>query len=81
MPRTRPKTIKKPKQKGMARLFGRPVKSGPKSSARRRASDETAAEILRTRAEAEVAIADARKSHERLREAIEILPQGIALPG
>ncbi|WP_249150303.1 EAL domain-containing protein [Bradyrhizobium sp. JYMT SZCCT0180] len=32
---------------------------------------------MRTRAEAEVAIADARKSHERLREAIDILPQGI----
>jgi diguanylate cyclase (GGDEF)-like protein/PAS domain S-box-containing protein len=29
------------------------------------------------RAEAEAAIADARKSHERLREAIDILPQGI----
>jgi len=36
-----------------------------------------AAEIARTRAEAEAAIADARKSHERLREAIELLPQGI----
>ena len=32
---------------------------------------------MRTRAEAEAAIADARKSHERLREAIDILPQGI----
>ena len=29
------------------------------------------------RAEAEAAVADARKSHERLREAIDILPQGI----
>jgi diguanylate cyclase (GGDEF)-like protein/PAS domain S-box-containing protein len=73
----RPKTIKKPKQKAMARLFGRPVKSGPKSLARRRSSNAEAAEIMRTRAETEVAIADARKSHERLREAIEILPQGI----
>ena len=34
-------------------------------------------EIVRKRAEAEAAIADARKSHERLREAIDILPQGI----
>ncbi|WP_407186984.1 putative bifunctional diguanylate cyclase/phosphodiesterase [Bradyrhizobium centrosematis] len=34
-------------------------------------------EILRSRAEAEAAIADARKSHERLRQAIDILPQGI----
>jgi diguanylate cyclase (GGDEF)-like protein/PAS domain S-box-containing protein len=32
---------------------------------------------VRQRAEAEAAIADARKSHERLREAIDILPQGI----
>ena len=34
-------------------------------------------EIVRMRAEAEAAIAEARKSHERLRQAIEILPQGI----
>jgi diguanylate cyclase (GGDEF)-like protein/PAS domain S-box-containing protein len=34
-------------------------------------------EIVRKRAEAEAAIADARKSHDRLREAIDILPQGI----
>ena len=32
---------------------------------------------MRMRAEAEAAIAEARKSHERLREAIDILPQGI----
>ena len=35
------------------------------------------AEIERTRKEAATAIAEARKSHERLREAIDILPQGI----
>jgi diguanylate cyclase (GGDEF)-like protein/PAS domain S-box-containing protein len=34
-------------------------------------------EIVRKRAETEAAIADARRSHERLREAIDILPQGI----
>jgi diguanylate cyclase (GGDEF)-like protein/PAS domain S-box-containing protein len=34
-------------------------------------------EVLRSRAEAEAAIADARKSHERLRQAIDMLPQGI----
>ncbi|MBB5053130.1 diguanylate cyclase (GGDEF)-like protein/PAS domain S-box-containing protein [Afipia massiliensis] len=34
-------------------------------------------EIVRTRAEAEAAIADAARSNERLREAIDILPQGI----
>ncbi|WP_249780339.1 EAL domain-containing protein [Bradyrhizobium sp. dw_411] len=32
---------------------------------------------MRMRAEAEAAVAEARKSHERLREAIDILPQGI----
>ncbi len=35
------------------------------------------AEVARTRAETEAAITEARKSHERLREAIDILPQGI----
>jgi diguanylate cyclase (GGDEF)-like protein/PAS domain S-box-containing protein len=34
-------------------------------------------EIVRKRAEAEAAIAQARTSHERLREAVDILPQGI----
>ncbi|MCP3373154.1 putative bifunctional diguanylate cyclase/phosphodiesterase [Bradyrhizobium cajani] len=34
-------------------------------------------EVLRSRAEAEAAIVEARKSHERLRQAIDILPQGI----
>jgi diguanylate cyclase (GGDEF)-like protein/PAS domain S-box-containing protein len=34
-------------------------------------------ENMRMRAEAEAAVADARKSHERLREALDILPQGI----
>jgi diguanylate cyclase (GGDEF)-like protein/PAS domain S-box-containing protein len=34
-------------------------------------------EVVRTRAEMEAAIAEARKSHERLREAIDLLPQGI----
>ena len=39
---------------------------------------DTSAELkARLKAEAEAAIADARKSHERLREAIDILPQGI----
>jgi diguanylate cyclase (GGDEF)-like protein/PAS domain S-box-containing protein len=45
-------------------------------NARRHRSIE-ADEIARTRAEAEAAIAAAHKSHERLREAIELLPQGI----
>jgi diguanylate cyclase (GGDEF)-like protein/PAS domain S-box-containing protein len=58
----------------MVRAFGRPAKPGSKRPGkRRRDSSETAS----TRAEVEAAIAEARKSHERLREAIDILPQGI----
>ena len=34
-------------------------------------------EIVRKRAEVDAALAEARKSHERLREAIDILPQGV----
>jgi diguanylate cyclase (GGDEF)-like protein/PAS domain S-box-containing protein len=34
-------------------------------------------ELVRRRAQAKAAVADARRSHERLREAIDILPQGI----
>src|SRR5688572_5748681 len=77
MPKIRQKTIKKPKRTTIARLFGRPVIPSPKLSGHRRHGAAERSEIMRTRAEAEVAIADARKSHERLREAIEILPQGI----
>ncbi len=69
----RPGTARKPKA-AIVRSFGRPAKPGSKLTAkRRRASTEMAS----TRAEAEAAIAEARKSHERLREAIDILPQGI----
>ncbi|MBV8925983.1 MAG: PAS-domain containing protein, partial [Bradyrhizobium sp.] len=49
----------------------------PTYSLKRRLAAAAASEIERTRAEAEAAIAQARKSHERLREAIDILPQGI----
>jgi PAS domain S-box-containing protein len=58
----------------MVRNFGRPAKPGPKPSAKRR---RVTTDIASTRAEVETAIADARKSHERLREAIDIQPQGI----
>jgi len=70
------KKPKKPKHAAITRIPARPAKPGPKlSSVGRRAS----AEIVRRRAEAEAAIAEARKSHERLREAIDILPQGIVI--
>ena len=75
MPTSRPKTNKRPKHAAIAR---RPVKRGAKLSNRRsRAAADEIGEIVRMRAEAEAAIAEARKSHERLRQAIEILPQGI----
>jgi diguanylate cyclase (GGDEF)-like protein/PAS domain S-box-containing protein len=76
MPRIRPKSVKKPKHAAISRIPGRPAKPLPKLTGRRRASSEIG-EIVRKRAEAEAAIAEARKSHERLREAIDILPQGI----
>jgi diguanylate cyclase (GGDEF)-like protein/PAS domain S-box-containing protein len=75
MPRIPSKTVKKSKHAAIAR--GRPAKPSPKlSGGNRRVSAETG-EIARNRAETEAAIAEARKSHERLREAIDILPQGI----
>jgi len=77
MPKTRPTTIRRPKQAAVARHFGRPAKPGSSLPGRRRRGAAEAGEIVRTRAEAEAAIAEARKSHERLREAIDILPQGI----
>ncbi len=59
------------------RIFGRPGKAKAGRFAGRSRASAEAADIERTRAEAEAAIAEARKSHERLREAIDILPQGI----
>ncbi|MBI3701146.1 MAG: EAL domain-containing protein [Afipia sp.] len=53
----------------------RKAHAAPKLKMRKTLAD--AGEIARTRAEAEAAIADAQKSNERLREAIDILPQGI----
>src|SRR4051812_1888703 len=73
MPKTRPGTVRKPRA-AMVRSFGRPAKPGSQHAAKRR-RDSTG--IASTRAEVEAAIAEARKSHERLREAIDILPQGI----
>src|SRR5258707_14969262 len=78
MPKIRRKTPKKLKHPAITRIPGRPTKPSPKlwGGNGRRVSVEIG-EIVRKRAEAEAAIADARKSHERLREAIDILPQGI----
>ncbi|WGD53236.1 EAL domain-containing protein [Bradyrhizobium sp. CB1650] len=49
----------------------------PGATAASQSSSVEIDELVRSRAEAEAAIADARKSHERLRQAIDILPQGI----
>lgn len=73
------------KSRGLVKRTRMPVKSRlvrsrfakSRSASIRRDASVAAAEIARTRAEAEAAIADARRSHERLREAIELLPQGI----
>ena len=64
MPKFRPKTIKKPRH-----AAGRPAKPSPRLSAGHRRAAAEIGEIVRKRAEAEAAIAEARKSHERLREA------------
>jgi len=81
MPRIRPKTVKKIKHAAIARIPGRPSKPSPKLSGGSRRGAADIGEIARKRAEAEAAIADARKSqeksNERLREAIDLLPQGI----
>ncbi len=77
MPKVRPRTRKRLKS-AATRIssLGRPGKPNPKlpTSGRRVAA---VGEVVRKRAEAEAAVANARKSHERLREAIDILPQGI----
>ena len=44
---------------------------------RHRAAPVETAALVQSRAEAEAAVAEARKAHERLREAIDLLPQGI----
>jgi diguanylate cyclase (GGDEF)-like protein/PAS domain S-box-containing protein len=77
MPKIRPKTAKRLKHAALTRIPGRPAKPSPKLSGSSRRVSTEIGEIVRKRAEAEAAIAEARKSHERLREAIDILPQGI----
>jgi PAS domain-containing protein len=78
MPKVRPQTPKRLKSPSVkrSRPVGQPGKPNPKlAKGARRVT--AVGEVVRKRAEAEAAIAEARKSHERLREAIDILPQGI----
>ena len=77
MPRLRPARHKKRKSALSAHVFGRPAKASRGRSIGRSRVPAGMADIERTRAEADAAIAEARKLHERLREAIDILPQGI----
>jgi diguanylate cyclase (GGDEF)-like protein/PAS domain S-box-containing protein len=77
MRRVRPKAAKKLRRAAIAGIPGLPAKPMPKLAGPSRRVAAEIGEIVRKRAEAEAAIADARKSHERLREAIDILPQGI----
>jgi diguanylate cyclase (GGDEF)-like protein/PAS domain S-box-containing protein len=79
MPRVRPQTPKRLKSQPVkcTRPLGRTGKPTPRLAAKRDRQVVAVGEVVRKRAEAEAAIADARKSHERLREAIDILPQGI----
>src|ERR1700753_4128026 len=78
MPRSRPKMARKVKRRPVSRRPARPQKPVPKlARGRGRAVLDAAGKVTPTRMEAEAAIAEARKSHERLREAIDILPQGV----
>jgi diguanylate cyclase (GGDEF)-like protein/PAS domain S-box-containing protein len=77
MPNFRP--IKHKKKRKHAAIVGRPGRPSWREAKlprwNRRRSD--AVQAANDRARTEAAIADARRSHERLREAIDILPQGI----
>ena len=77
MPTGPAKKTKKSKRGAGTALLSQAAKRGPKRATRNRPVSAEIGEIMRMRAEAEAAIAEARKSHERLREAIDILPQGI----
>ncbi len=77
MPTRRPTKQKKRRPVPKSRIFGRPARSSARPGGQRRHVPVAADDIERTRAEVEAAVAEARKSHERLREAIDILPQGV----
>src|SRR6201995_3064572 len=77
MPTIRPKIRPKTRKSKHAAVAGRPAKPVPKRRRRNARPVGEIGEIVRMRAEAEAAVAEARKSHERLRQAIDLLPQGI----
>nr|WP_041756060.1 EAL domain-containing protein [Bradyrhizobium sp. ORS 278] len=69
----KPKTLKRAPRASASR----PVRPSPKLGRRNLEDTAAADQIAGTRAEAEAAIAEARKAHDRLMEAIDILPEGI----
>lgn len=73
-PKSKTRTGKSVHSRG--KLSVRRPKAAPKLINKARSTSELS-EIERSRAEAEAAIADAARSNARLREAIDILPQGI----
>ena len=79
MPIDRPKPKHKIKKDAQVRAKPtvRQANAAPKLQLKGRKAAAEIGEIVRKRAEAEAAIADAQKSSDRLREAIDILPQGI----
>jgi diguanylate cyclase (GGDEF)-like protein/PAS domain S-box-containing protein len=77
MPTIRPKIRPKTRKSKHAAVAGRLAKPVPKRRRRNGRPVVEIGEIVRMRAEAEAAVAQARKSHERLRQAIDLLPQGI----
>jgi diguanylate cyclase (GGDEF)-like protein/PAS domain S-box-containing protein len=72
----KPRTSRTPKQVAGLRFPGRPAKPAKKSIAKRRPAT---VEVASGRTKIEAALADARKSHQRLRQAIDMLPQGMVL--
>jgi diguanylate cyclase (GGDEF)-like protein/PAS domain S-box-containing protein len=76
MPRLPAKKVKRKKRTATTRVASAVRPPAKLSGRQRHVTAETGA-VARMRAEAEAAVAEARKSHERLREAIDILPEGI----
>lgn len=72
----KPRTSRKPKQAAIARFPGRPTKPAPKLSINR---GPATGEAASKDAALEVALAEARKSQQRLRQAIDMLPQGMVV--
>ncbi|WP_257167788.1 EAL domain-containing protein [Bradyrhizobium sp. SRS-191] len=73
----RPNKAKKLDRAPRARDSIRPVRPAPKLGRHNQCATDAAAEVASTRAEAEAAIAEAKKAHDRLVEAIDLLPEGI----